>query len=572
MKRKQSLFVYGIIVLVSLFVIIFVWRTTDPITGEARRTITTEWWKQFKKGMDVAWWVRLHYKIDLSKYRELYSNEMEFNSIVKNVNSIIKQNIENRISALWVSDANITLQTLEDGQYVVVDLGWVLDMEEAKEIIGKTVELEFKMRYTGDGSDVRDSRQLLAESVLKDAVAQPDGLASVASQRESDDVFFQYHSKKTLEELPIMYQNNPALLAGEPGVRSTLAQGAYEVVPPIPWVTEEGATIEGRVVTKLISREALPVWTGDVTSWAAVWASQTVYTVEDILISDVPEWTTAKDPKTNEVLNGAFFKYATVGSSQTGQPVAEINFNEKGKEIFCNLTETLVGQQMAIYVGWIQMTAPVINEKICWGTAQISGNFTVESAKRLVEDLNEWALPAPLILANEEKVSASLGEKAFEWAIMAWVVGLVLVIMYMFVMYWWRQWLVSALSLISFLIVLFALIKLIGYALSLSGLAAILLSIGMGVDANVLIFERSREEMALSKAVENAVIDGYERSRSAIRDGNITTWMIALLLFLTGTNVFKGFGTMMLVNIAITLMVLVPLTKYLLIAFYQWEK
>lgn len=104
---------------------------------------------------------------------------------------------------------------------------------------------------------------------------------------------------------------------------------------------------------------------------------------------NVPEWTTAKDPKTNEILNGAFFKFATVGTSQAGQAVAEINFNEKGKEIFCNLTEALVGQQMAIYVGGEQMTAPVINEKICGGTAQISGNFTIESAKQLVEDLNE---------------------------------------------------------------------------------------------------------------------------------------------------------------------------------------
>jgi protein-export membrane protein SecD len=248
---------------------------------------------------------------------------------------------------------------------------------------------------------------------------------------------------------------------------------------------------------------------------------------------------TATDPVSNSILNGAFFKYAGVGQSQTGQPVAIINFDDKGKEIFCNLTEQIVGQPMAIFVGGELVTSPVIREKICGGSAQIDGSFTPTSAKALVDELNEGALPAPLILAHEEKVSATLGERALEGALLAAGIGLIAIYIYMLFMYGPKKATVALCTLVSFLIVLFALVKLLGSALSLSGIAAILLSIGMGVDANVLIYERVDEELKMNKSLSASIVDGYERSWSAIRDGNFTTFMIALLLFFMGTNVFK---------------------------------
>jgi len=185
------------------------------------------------------------------------------------------------------------------------------------------------------------------------------------------------------------------------------------------------------------------------------------------------------------------------------------------------------------------VTAPVIREKICGGSAQIDGQFTISSAKELVDGLNEGALPAPLILAHEEKVSPTLGEKALTGAMWAGLVGLIAIYGFMFFWYGRRKGTVAILTLLSFLIVLFAVLKIFGAALSLSGIAAILLSIGMGVDANVLIYERIREEIREGKSVSNAIADGYKMSWSAIRDGNVTTGMIAVLLFFMGTNVFK---------------------------------
>ena len=249
-----------------------------------------------------------------------------------------------------------------------------------------------------------------------------------------------------------------------------------------------------------------------------------------------------------------------------------INFDDKGKEIFCNITEVIVGKQLAIFVGWQLVTAPVIREKICGGSAQIDGQFDMTTSKQLVDNLNEWALPAPLILAHEEKVSPTLGEQALDGALIAGLVGLILIGVFMFSLYGWRQGSVAIMTLLAFLIILFAIVKLVGYALSLSGIAAILLSIGMGVDANVLIYERIREEKSNDKSIFSAISDGYERSLSAIRDGNLTTFMIALLLFFMGTNVFKWFGTMMMVNIILTLVVIVPLTKSLLMIMHSDQK
>jgi len=218
------------------------------------------------------------------------------------------------------------------------------------------------------------------------------------------------------------------------------------------------------------------------------------------------------------------------------------------------------------------VTSPVIREKICGGSAQIDGQFTADSAKQLVDELNEGALPAPLILAHEEKMSPTLGEKALTGAMWSAVLGLALVYTFMLVMYGFKKGSVALITLLSFLAVLFAVIKLFGSALSLSGIAAILLSIGMGVDANVLLYERLKEERALGKSRSQSIEDGYKRSWAAIRDGNMTTFMIAILLFFMGTNVFKGFGTMMMVNIVLTLLIIVPLTKLLLFVFYKDTK
>lgn len=568
MKSRNSLVWYIVTILICLFIIFFVGRSVDA-EGKTSLIVTSDGIHHFRKGMDVAWWVRLTYKIDFAKYREIYTDLQEFSTITRGVKDVILQNIDTRISKLWVSDYNSYIQSLSDGEYVVVEIGGVFDVEQAKEIIWKTVELEFKTQYVGDGTETRTWRQILAEELLKQAVVSPELIAQFAENKQGDNIYYQNYANTALENLPKLYQDNlDTLLTLQPGtVSSVLLEWVYTEIPAIEWFTDAPSSLDWWAVVKF---NGTSTTTGTNASGAIT--QDTVYSFEDIFIDYIPTWVTATDPQTNSILNGAFFKYASVGQSQTGQPVATITFDDTGKEIFCNLTEKIVGQPLAIFVWGELTTSPVIREKICGGTAQIDGGFTPTSAKELVDDLNEWAFPAPLILAHEEKVSASLWDKALHWAMIAGAVWLWVIFLYMMFMYGVRQGTIAVLTLVAFLIVLFALIKLLWYALSLSGIAAILLSIGMGVDANVLIFERVKEELQLKKWIHQSIIDGCEKSWSAIRDGNATTFMIAILLFFMGTNVFKGFGTMMMVNIILTLMVIVPLTQQLLLVFFQEEK
>lgn len=541
--KKSSLIMYSVIVLISLCVIFFVWRNSEWLTLTSS---PANWLSAFKKWMDIAWGVRLNYKIDLSTYEAVYTDPQEYAEVTRNIQNIILQNIDLRISALGVSDYTSYIQSLEDWQYLVIELWWVQNLDEAKDIIWKTVELEFKTLYEGDGSDIRGERLQVVEELLTDAVQNPWGFAAIVNgSLQNENVYYDSHRDVTLEDLPIVYQNNPELLEQrEQEVYGTRVEWQYTT--QTNWWT----------ISKL----------NDVKQTTGSWWTQTVYSVEEIVIDAIPQWVLAQDPITNQILNWAFFKFASVSQGQTWEPVASITFDDTWKEIFCNLTAEIVWSPLAIFVWWELVTSPNINEKICGWSAQISWQFTLESSKKLVEDLNEWALPAALLLANEEKVSATLGEQALQWAMIAAVIGLSLVFVYMTISYGVQYGVISLIALLSFLIVLFAIIKLIWSALSLSGIAAILLSIGMGVDANILIYERIKEEEAEWTWPVQAIMLGYEKSWSAIKDWNVTTLMIALILFFIGTNVFKGFGTTMIINIWITLMILVPYTKELLLA------
>ncbi len=564
--KSRSLRIYAAVIALCLFIVFFVGRTYDPSTGKSGFTISSNGLSSFKKGMDIAGGVRLMYKIDLSKYKEIYPNATEYAEVTKNIKNIILQNIDGRISKLGVSDYNSYVQSLSDGDYIVVEIGGVNDLDEAKQIIGKTVELEFKLQYEWDGSDVLATRQSLAEDLLRQSSANPTIFSGLAGNRSSDSVFYVEHVHATLEQLPLIYKTNPQVLdprnVGK--IYGTLLSGVYEEITVAPTAVEDPTapqqptTAEGRTISKI---NAITTGTTTVSGEQKI---VTYYDIEDIYVAFKPQWIVAKDPVTKEVLNGAFFKYANVSQSELGQPVAVINFDDKGKNIFCNLTQSIVGKPLAIFVDGKLVTAPSIREKICGGSAQIDGQFDMDGAKLLVQGLNEWALPAPLLLAHEEKVAPTLWERASSSSVVIAIVWFIVIYAFMLYLYDLRKSTIAIITLLAFFIVLAAVIKIVGYALSLSGIAAVLLSIGMAVDANILIYERLKEERDAGKPMDKAIEEAYHRSWPAVRDGNLTAGLIWLLLFFMGTNMFKWFGTMMMVTIALTLVVIVPLTRHLL--------
>lgn len=225
----------------------------------------------------------------------------------------------------------------------------------------------------------------------------------------------------------------------------------------------------------------------------------------------------------------------------SGEPIVGLSFNTEGKELFAKITSENKGKILAIFLDGEAISTPVIRDEIRDGKAQISGKFTPEEARLLVRNLNYGALPLPVSLIGTQTVGPSLGEAAFHAGIRAGIWGFVLVAI--FLILWYRlPGIVAMISLIMYIALSLALFKLIPVTLTAAGLAGFILSIGMAVDANILIFERMREELAKGKVLAEAMKEGFARAWLSIRDSNISSIITALVLFWLGTSSVKGFA------------------------------
>lgn len=523
--------------------------------------------------MDVAWWVKLTYKVDFLKYDQLYKDATEREAAKKRAVAIILKNIDKRVSSLWVSDYVARQQLIDWNIFIVIEIGGIYSLDAAKAIIGKTVELEFKVPsdWASNKSELTAERASFARDIFAQIKTAPEKLEQIVLGREAEEVYAQAYSGADIDLLPLVYQNNRSqLLSAKPWAILDFGLGDYASSEQPTLTGSQTTTIKWYtmlIVDKVEKVKNTPT-SGDYVSGTLskdFKAEVTRISAKEVFITERLTWMVAVDPSTKEILNGAFFSYASTSVGQTGKPVVTITFDDKWKQIFCNLTKVYAGKQMAIFVWWELLTAPTINEPICEGQAQIDGQFTAVTARELAEWLNEWALPAPLILSYEEKVSALLWDSAMQGAIAAAVVSLILILVLLLVMYERRLALLWFFVLISYAIYVLAFFKLIDYAFSLSGIAAMILSLGMGIDANVLMFERLKEELKWGRSWLSAVETAHERSRRAIFDGNITTILIFIVLFVMSTSIFKWFGFAGIITWWLILLIIVPLTKLLLV-------
>lgn len=729
---NQKRYILAGVLGLSIILVFFVARVFSTDTLSRWLRFTWNGISAFRRWLDISGWTKLTYKIDYHKYNETYTDSTELESVKSTVQNIILKNIDNRISKLWVSDYKSYIQKLDNETQIVVEIWGVADLDQAKEIIWKTVELEFKL--PNEAEDDTDQRKAQISQLHKDVTAAPDKFEQLSTGKNSEDIYFSRYEAVPLTQLPSFYTDNLALLSNLPindfsdviqwlyattqttdyswnlvnvdldgftffrvldrqtQERTTISaqdvletalqkgleyedvllsdtmwvtSGSYKFIDgnlfynnwetfsnqeamevrvlaitsastlglsdqeaketqnsfntkisdiksqlssnPNAEIAETNELAKGRMLISDI-QNAIPnfdaknqekvhsydmsdgitylivikdkksasekrysflkvLWT-DQSSFEDSLKMQTLYTIEDVFMQGRLSRVVAQTTD-GRILNWANFKYAGVSSSQMWQPVVVLNFDDQGKEIFCNITENNIWKQMAIFIWGQAITAPTIQSKICDGSAQIDGQFTPESARTLTNNLNDWALPAPLILMQEEKVSPTLWDNAFSWAVIAFLSGLVLIYIYMTIVYWFKKGLITLISLTCFSLVLLAIVKLIDYALSLSWIAAIILSIWMAVDSNVLIFERLKEEKAEWKDDDTAIKNAYDRSRFAIKDGQLSTGLIWLLLFMMWINMFKWFGAMLVVWVILTLLVNVVLIRELLLIFYH---
>ena len=248
--------------------------------------------------------------------------------------------------------------------------------------------------------------------------------------------------------------------------------------------------------------------------------------------------------------------------SQTNQPIVNFRFDGQGSRKFGKITTDNVGKLFAIVLDNEVISAPIINEPILGGSGMISGSFTVQEANDLAILLRAGALPAPLVILEERTVGPGLGADSIKSGQIASILGLLLVLIYMFASYG-RFGIYSNISLLINLSLIVAVLSILQATLTLPGIAGIILTIGMAVDANVLIFERIREEISNKKSVINAIDNGYKRARTTILDANITTFIAAIILFQLGSGPIKGFSITLAIGIITSVFTAFTLTRFL---------
>jgi protein-export membrane protein SecD len=253
---------------------------------------------------------------------------------------------------------------------------------------------------------------------------------------------------------------------------------------------------------------------------------------------------------------------------QTGEFVLSFALDSEGSRIFCRITRDFTGQRFAILLDNQVLTAPTINEPICGGTGQISGNFTAESANELAVMLRAGALPVPLTVIEERTVDASLGQKAIEDGTLASIIAGVVTLLFMVLAYGLFG-LFACLALIVNGVLIVAAMSMIGAALTLPGIAGLILTIAMAVDANVLIYERMREEAAAGRGPALAIDAGFNRAMITIVDANLTTILAALILFQFGAGPVRGFAWTLSIGVITSVFTAVMVTQILIAWWFR---
>lgn len=268
-------------------------------------------------------------------------------------------------------------------------------------------------------------------------------------------------------------------------------------------------------------------------------------------------------------LTGAYLRDAQIqfgnGGGLATQPVVKIDFNSEGTKLFGQITSANVGRELGIFLDGALLSAPVIQTKIDDGTAIVSGNFTAVEAKELATNLSLGALPVPIHLSSSQTIGAALGNDAKHAILNAGIMGFI--VLALFMLFWYRlPGLVAVVSLSIYVVLMLVIFKLIPVVLTAAGMAGFILSIGLAIDANVLIAERIKEELRAGKNSKDAIREGFTRAWTAIRDSNIAHVIAAVILFWVGTSIIRGFALVFGLGVFISMLSAVVISRTFLLS------
>lgn len=269
-------------------------------------------------------------------------------------------------------------------------------------------------------------------------------------------------------------------------------------------------------------------------------------------------------------LSGAHLEGAeVVTDQQTGQVQVSLQFDDKGTELFRKITKRNIGKPVAIFLDGEPISTPRVNQSIPNGQAVIRGNFSMQEAQDLTTRLNAGALPVPINIISQQGVGASLGQQSLIKSLKAGIAAVVVVMLFM-VAFYRLPGLLSVFALLAYIAFNLAIYKLIGVTLTLAGIAGFILSVGMAVDANVLIFERLKEELKGGRSLKSAVKEGFKRAWPSIRDGNASTLITCFMLLMFGTSFVEGFAITLAIGVLLSMFSAITITRILLKLVAPW--
>ncbi|MBR5302560.1 MAG: protein translocase subunit SecD [Clostridia bacterium] len=272
------------------------------------------------------------------------------------------------------------------------------------------------------------------------------------------------------------------------------------------------------------------------------------------------------DENGNELMEGSMIKNAQASQDENGQPCVAFELNDEGAKLFAEATAANIGKTISITLDGEVISAPTVNSVIAGGKGQITGNFSAEEAKSLATLILSGALPLNLTQLEVSAISATLGVEALEKAILAGVIGVALVMLFMLLRYRLCG-LVADIALTIYVMIVVLLLALTGAQLTLPGVAGIILGIGMAVDANVVIFERIREELKVGRLLQSSITKGFAHALSAIIDANVTTIIAAVVLYAFGTGTIRGFALTLGISVVTSMFTAIFVTHKLLDIF-----
>ncbi|QQG41041.1 MAG: protein translocase subunit SecD [Candidatus Levyibacteriota bacterium] len=273
-------------------------------------------------------------------------------------------------------------------------------------------------------------------------------------------------------------------------------------------------------------------------------------------------------PKKTDLSGKDLQKAGITFNTNTGVPEVSLKFSNDGAKKFADITKRNLNKPVAIVLDDVIISAPRVNVPITDGNAVITGGFTTEQAKNLSIQLNAGALPVPLTILEQQTIGPTLGEKSLKQSLFAGAIGFVVIVVFMVVLYG-RFGVIASIALLLYTIFTLALFKAIPVTLTLAGIAGFILSIGMAVDANILIFERLREELRSGRNLSSAIELGFTRAWSSIRDSNISSLITSFILYYFGTGIVKNFAFTLAIGVLVSMFSAIVVTRTFLRLVYR---